>query len=726
MKKILFVISIFVLLLSFSSVFAADIVISPQKVMVNGVQKSFEVYNIDGNNFFKLRDIAYVLNNTTSQFSVDYNTEKQMIEINKSKSYVSVGGELVTGTDKSSTAVKSSQKLSIDDLEKDLTAYNIGGNNFFKLRELGTELDFNVDFDADNNMVVIESKEEEKIANITNVVTKIFEGIMYVEVTTDSPVDSYNIFSLTEPDRIILDISNSNLKLESNVVNANYGGVTTVRMGHQGNNINRVVLDLESTSDYKVVQSDDRKTTCVALSKTFAYENLTKTPDKVLLVYNGSLISIPGVEIPDVPNTEEPEILESGDNMVSGEDNSEVKEELTEEELNNRNKITSIKYSSSTNKLKIKGDKDIEYDTFTLENPQRIIVDIKNAVLDVEGPTSITPNNKNITEIRFSQNDISVVRVVFDLKSEAEYEVTEKGKTVEVKLEENGKDKVQYEVTGKYAKLTLYDVSKSVFKTSSSSRKNTYTLTYSTSKFNPEEESLKIDDEYVENIEIESGKIIIKGAGDTEFSIKKDGDNVVIKMKLEETEEEDFIVLLDAGHGGSDPGACNGDAYEKIYNLSIMLKLKEMLEDDGITVYCSRTDDTYIDRDGRVAFATSYDDADLFVSVHNNSMANKNYHGTMVLYYDNVYEKDYGITSKELAGIVLEHLIADLGTKNWGTVSRDDLYVLYYSELPSILCEVAFVSNDEELARLQTDEFQETAARAIYKGILEAKEQMGK
>lgn len=748
MKKFLFVISIFIFILAFSSVFATDsIVISPQKVLVNGIQKSFEVYNINGNNFFKLRDIAYVLNNTDSQFFVDYNSEKQMIELKKSKSYISVGGEMVTGTDKSSTAVKSSQKLSIDGALEDLVAYNIGGNNFFKLRDLGLALDFKVDFDSNKNSVIIESKKKEEIVNITNVVTKIFDGVMYVEVETGAPVDSYNVFSLTDPDRIILDISNSNLKIDSNIVNTNYGGITTVRMGNQGNNINRIVVDLEKSSEYKVLQSPDKKITCLALSKNIEYAELVKTPEKVLLVYNGSLAGMTGIQKPiepDKPIEQPPVVGEvsgekdvSGESAVSGDSNVVEKDKvLTEDELKNRIKISSVKYSAVTDKLKITGNKTLNSESFLLDNPYRLVIDIENSVLDVEGPKEITPNNKNISSIRFSQNSIDVVRIVIDLKSECEYEVKENGTTIEVELEEINVGKLQYEVSKKYAKLTLYDVSKGIFKTSESSKNNTYTLKYSVSKFNPKEELLDIDDDFVENIKVESGKIIITGTGYTEYEMKRDGNNVVIKMELgeevkkeeaKEDSEEDFIVLLDAGHGGSDPGACNGENYEKVYNLAIMLKLMEMLEDtEGVKVYASRTDDTYLSREDRVAFATSYDEADLFVSVHNNSVANKNYTGTMVLYYDNVYEKDYGITSKEFAKIVLEELVTDLGTRDWGTISRDDLHVLYYSELPSILCEVAFVSNDEEVERLKTEEFQETAARAIYNGIMLAREKMNK
>ena len=69
----------------------------------------------------------------------------------------------------------------------------------------------------------------------------------------------------------------------------------------------------------------------------------------------------------------------------------------------------------------------------------------------------------------------------------------------------------------------------------------------------------------------------------------------------------------------------------------------------------------------------------------------------------------------------------DLQTQNWGVADNgEQIWVLYYSKLPSILCEVSFISNDEELAKLKTEEYQETAARAIYNGILKAKQQMGK
>ena len=725
MKKFLFVIFCLIMILSFSYTFAAsNAVISPQKVMVNNEYKNFEVYNIDGNNFFKLRDIAYVLNATASQFSVEYNSEKHLIEVEKNKSYTQVGGELVVGTDKSKTAVPSSQKLSINNEEKSLTAYNIGGNNFFKLRELGTALEFNVNFNKDTNSVIIESKKEE-VVSISSVIAKIFNGTMYVEVTTDKALNTYNLFTLSEPERIIFDVPNSKNLVDSKEILVKYTGLQTVRLGDQGGNVNRIVLDLEEKEDYKVVQSEDKKITCIALAKTFAYSDLISSPEKVLLVYNGDIIKIPGAD-------DKPQDDNSGETNTSGEiDESEINLP-TEEELANRNKITSIKYTSSTDKLKITGDKTIKYEASKLTSPHRIVIDIENTVLEVEGPTSITPNNNNISEIRFSQKDDFTVRVVFELKKEGDYSVAEKGKIIEVSIKEIIGGDMEYDAGSKTATFTLYGVKKSIFSTSESSRNNTYTLKFSTSKFNPKQEDIEPDDNFVETIEVKSGKIIINGTGDTEFSIKQINDDVVVTMKntkkTNDSSDGDFVVLLDAGHGGSDPGSCNGNEYEKIYNLKMMLKLKELLDNtDGIKTYASRTTDVFIDRQGRLDFATGYENANIYVSIHNNSSSNKKYDGTLVMFHDGDYDKDYGITSKELAQIVSDELIDELGTRNWGIRDpKDQVWVLYYSTLPSIMCEVAYMSNDEELERIKSEEFQEATARAIYNGILKAKEQIEK
>jgi YD repeat-containing protein len=139
---------------------AADVVLSGQNLRVDGKAISCEKYNIDGSNYFKLRDIAVLLNGTGSQFSVGWDGEKKLISIVTGEAYEPNGSELdLSGGDKSATAARSTQTLTINGEERsDLSAFNIGGNNFFKLRDLGEALGFKVDYDGTSNTAIVISR----------------------------------------------------------------------------------------------------------------------------------------------------------------------------------------------------------------------------------------------------------------------------------------------------------------------------------------------------------------------------------------------------------------------------------------------------------------------------------------------------------------------------------------------------------------------------------------
>jgi hypothetical protein len=137
---------------------APSVAKSSQTVMVDGTQKPFEVYNIGGSNYFKLRDIAYVLRDTTSRFSVDYDGKANKISIFTGEAYTIVGGEMDIGVDKSDTVKKTVGSIVINGAVVELSAYNINGNNFFKLRDLGSAIGFGVDYDAVKNIVLITSE----------------------------------------------------------------------------------------------------------------------------------------------------------------------------------------------------------------------------------------------------------------------------------------------------------------------------------------------------------------------------------------------------------------------------------------------------------------------------------------------------------------------------------------------------------------------------------------
>ena len=138
---------------------AADVTPSPQKLSVDGTDADCDKYNIDGSNYFKLRDLAYLLSKSDSRFSVAFDAESNAVTVVPGGDYVPVGGELERGKDLSKTAVASKQSVLINgEAVEGISVYNIGGNNYFKLRDLGDALGFTVDYDADSNTAIVLSK----------------------------------------------------------------------------------------------------------------------------------------------------------------------------------------------------------------------------------------------------------------------------------------------------------------------------------------------------------------------------------------------------------------------------------------------------------------------------------------------------------------------------------------------------------------------------------------
>ncbi|MBR5701110.1 MAG: Ig-like domain-containing protein [Oscillospiraceae bacterium] len=164
MKKYLCFLLVLVLLAGLLSVGAAaagpEVMLSRQGLRADGKAIACEKYNIDGSNYFKLRDIAWLVNGTGSQFSVGYDAVRKTVSIVTGEEYIPDGSEMdLSGGDKSASAVPSAQTVLIDGAERsDLSVYNIGGNNYFKLRDLGTALGFKVDYDGASNTAIIISK----------------------------------------------------------------------------------------------------------------------------------------------------------------------------------------------------------------------------------------------------------------------------------------------------------------------------------------------------------------------------------------------------------------------------------------------------------------------------------------------------------------------------------------------------------------------------------------
>ena len=126
-------------------------------VKIDGKQVDFQAYNIDGNNYFKLRDLAFALNNTTSEFNITWDAEKNLIQLIQNTSYEAVGNELEKNTAPFKTITENKSVIMVDSKEVTLQAYNIDGNNYFKLRDIGELIDFSVNWDSVNSIISIET-----------------------------------------------------------------------------------------------------------------------------------------------------------------------------------------------------------------------------------------------------------------------------------------------------------------------------------------------------------------------------------------------------------------------------------------------------------------------------------------------------------------------------------------------------------------------------------------
>ena len=178
----------------------------------------------------------------------------------------------------------------------------------------------------------------------------------------------------------------------------------------------------------------------------------------------------------------------------------------------------------------------------------------------------------------------------------------------------------------------------------------------------------------------------------------------------------DKIVVLDAGHGGKDPGALNSAAKEKDLALTIIYKFaKDYFNSTGsaIKAYWTRSDDTYVALGDRAAFASQVE-ADLFISLHMNAASAETAKGLEVLYGSNNKFTMSGLNSKEMAAIFKKQLIEDLAMTDRGIKDRPNLVVLKSNEVPAVLIELGFITNSEDLKKLTTESFQKKTAASIY------------
>ena len=241
-------------------------------------------------------------------------------------------------------------------------------------------------------------------------------------------------------------------------------------------------------------------------------------------------------------------------------------------------------------------------------------------------------------------------------------------------------------------------------------------------------------------------KYKIRGSSDhiASLSYYKDGEDGVIALTLDKVYElsqkyrkgglyldfidphdiYDKVVVIDAGHGSRAAGAVKLGVSEKDIDLDILLQLKKLFDacPDNIGVYYTRTADTNPTLDQRVQLANKAD-ADIFISIHNNSSATGNFtqtSGTQVMYSES---DDSELSSKKLAKICLNAVSKSFDSYNRGLLEGDSIYIIRTSKVPVALIEVGFMTNYDELDKLKSPKYQKKAAQGIYNAIMEAFEE---
>jgi len=178
-----------------------------------------------------------------------------------------------------------------------------------------------------------------------------------------------------------------------------------------------------------------------------------------------------------------------------------------------------------------------------------------------------------------------------------------------------------------------------------------------------------------------------------------------------------LTIAVDPGHGGDprykgDPGAVGYNLQEKNIVLDVGKRLQGKLEAVGAAVLMTRQDDSAVSLSERVDIANS-NGANSFVSIHVNSFDGTGPNGTET-YWNSL---NSSADSKELATEIQKELIQELGTRDRG-VKEASFYVIKNTTMPSVLVEIAFISNPIEASKLADSAFREKAAEAIYQGIL--------
>lgn len=251
---------------------------------------------------------------------------------------------------------------------------------------------------------------------------------------------------------------------------------------------------------------------------------------------------------------------------------------------------------------------------------------------------------------------------------------------------------------------------------------NTLTLNIPKDSINLDTMNLDVDDNVVQNIDIKTVgtqyQIKMKLAKSTIFvdnTQSKVADSlkfIFVNDSLNNFNYSNRLVVIDAGHGGKDPGAISPftGSKEKDIALNVAQKLKRKLENIGYKVYMTRDDDTYVELKNRAEIANNLN-ANAFISIHINASTSQTPSGIEMLYVPDARN------SQAFAQVLQTETVKATGGKSIGIIQRPNLVVIRETKMPAVLAELGFLTNQAEERLLLDEAYQDKLVQGMYNAI---------
>lgn len=505
------------------------------------------------------------------------------------------------------------------------------------------------------------------------------------------------------PDRIVIDVPKMDMGVYKSKLNAEglmvldykMYPIKAIKLSNAGEN-SRIIIELEKKIGYKIIEAEGK---------------------------NGLSI-----------------VFDKDDYYIGGSEN--VHEEKKPDQVQSNNDFLGAKMVTykGENALEISADKINQYNITKLEKPDRMVIDFEDMKVAPKFER-INLSSDFVTQIRTSQfqsdeivaNKKAIVRVVVDLKQKAivKTEIVGNKMYMIFKKENTTYNGMSYFKGDGYSKISFNDITKYANQVMTGLEPSTLMIKLD-ANYPTTSQLVSFDDGYLidMNYQEKDGNkyAVLKLYGDVKYEANYQGKNLVMTFYREKPALRKVTVVVDAGHGGLSNQRYNGHSgdsgaisphtglKEKDVNLAAALKLQQELEARGYNVIMTRSTDVYITLMERANIANQAN-ADVFISLHHNSIANPNVRGIMTLYCPTFESEIKSVDQYPLAKAIQDQLAAQLGAQDRGVIKRPELVVIRETKMPAVLVELGFLTNAREAQVVATDEYQRNAAKAIADGM---------